>query len=419
MNRKKFIQLTGTGIGASVFGGAVRFSQKGSAAKPLLNRTPDVVVVGAGAFGGWTAWHLAQKGAKVTLLDAYGPGNTRSSSGGETRQIQVDFGERTIYIRMAIRSYELWMDLQKTTGEELLLPTGRLAMYQDTELLDENRWKIRQLEEKFNITGVEILKQDEIRYRWPQIYSDDIEFGQYNQGGVAGGVLRSRIACQVVAHDFEKHGGQIRYTQAKPVITDAGRMDGLRLSDGEILRAEHYVFACGPWLPQLFPDLLGEYLEVQRRDVMFYGAPAGDFRFSYPNLPTWSLRGTGWYGFPDIDHRGFKAVSFPDLNDLEPNSDDRLVTPQQVKRGRDFIANRFPALTGQPITESRVCQVTNTADSHFIVDRHPEIENVWIAGGGSGHGFKHGPAVGEYTAQRVLAETFDSEYESFFKLGNR
>lgn len=220
----------------------------------------------------------------------------------------------------------------------------------------------------------------------------------------------------MVAREFEKEGGSIRIAHAIPEFSNSGRMEGLRLSDGTILQAEQYVFACGPWLTKLFPDLLGDHLEVQRRDVLFCGVPRGDNRFSFPNLPAWSVRGTGWYGFPDVDNRGLKAAPYPDLNSLDPDTDERLVTPQQVKRTHDFVRERFPALAGQPITETRVCQVTNTAEGHFIADRHPDMENVWIAGGGSGHGFKHGPAVGEFTAQRVVGEESDSEYLETFRI---
>jgi sarcosine oxidase len=416
MNRKKFLQLASAGIGGSVLSGIITHSKTHLKSATSINRSPDVVVVGAGAFGGWTALHLAKKGANVTLLDAYGPGNSRSSSGGETRQIQVDAGERTIYIRMAIRAYELWRDLEERAGTEVFLPTGRLAMYQSDELLDENRWKVQQLEEKFNITDAEILDRDEIRYRWPQIYSDDLEFALYNPGGVGGGVLRSREACRVVVKEFEKAGGTFHIARAEPEFSGAGRLNGLKLSGGETLRADRYLFACGPWLPELFPDLLGDRLDVQRRDVLFYGVPSGDPRYSYPQMPNWSLRGSGWYGFPDIDYRGIKAAPYPDLNSIDPDSDERMVMPQQVKRGHDFIRERFPGLAGQPVTETRVCQVTNTENRHFIVDQHPSIENVWIAGGGSGHGYKHGPAVGEFTAQRMLGEEVNVDFYETFKL---
>lgn len=415
MNRKKFLQLTGAVLGSSLISTAVPYSKKHSSTPPPLKRSPDVAVVGAGAFGGWTAWHLNKMGASVTLLDAYGPGNSRASSGGETRQIQVDAGERTIYINLAIRAYELWLNLQEASGTEVFLPTGRLAMYPNDDLLEENRWKVQQLEEKFDIRDAEILDRDEISYRWPQIFSEDIEFALYNPGGVGGGVLRARKACRVVAREFEKAGGTVQIAHAEPILSGSDRIEGLKLSDGTTLQAEHYVFACGPWLPKLFPGLMEEQLNVQRRDVFFCGVPKGDNRFSFPNLPAWSVRGTGWYGFPDVDNRGLKAAPYPDLNSLDPDTDERLVTPQQVKRTHDFIGERFPALAGQPVTETRVCQVTNTGDGHFIVDRHPSIDNVWIAGGGSGHGFKHGPSIGEYTARLILGESYDSEYRDTFR----
>lgn len=415
MNRRKFIKRAGASVGSGLIGGAAPPAARGMPDFPFLQRSPEVILVGAGAFGGWTAYHLNKKGVAVTLLDAYGPGNSRASSGGETRLIQVDYGEQTVYIRTAIRAYKHWIELQESTGEQLVLPTGRLAMHQDTTFLEENREKIRQLIQ-FDITDAKILDQDEIHYRWPQIYHEDLAFALYNPGGPGGSTLMARKACGVVAREFEKQGGTFRIAVARPVFSGTGRMEGVRLSDGSILKAQQYVFACGSWLPKLFPELLGKRLQVQRRDVLFHGVPPGDPRFSYPNLPEWSVQGSGWYGFPDIDNRGLKAAPYPDLNSLDPDTDERLVTPQQAKRAHDFIGHRFPALAGHPLTEGRVCQVTNSADMNFIVDRHPEADNVWIAGGGSGHGFKHGPAIGEYLAARVLGEESDVEYDSAFRL---
>lgn len=415
MDRRKFIQITALGAGGALLGGEAAWGASGPAILPRRYGSSDVVVVGAGAFGGWTAWHLNRKGAAVTLLDAYGAGNSRASSGGETRLMQVASPGRPVYVRMAQRAYALWSELEESSGERLMLSTGRLALYPEGADRRAVVAAITPLSE-LGVAGTEILDRAEIRHRWPQIHSDDIAFAAYDGGGVGGSTLMARRACQVVAREVERAGGEIRVARALPEFPAAGRLSELRLGDGETIRARHYVFACGPWLPKLFPELLARRLQVQRRDVLFHGVPPGDSRFSYPELPEWSVQGSGWYGFPDIDNRGLKAAPYPDLNSLDPDADERLVTPQQVKRAHDFVAHRFPAVAGQPVIESRVCQVTNTTDGDFLVDRHPDLENVWIVGGGSGHGFKHGPAVGEYAARRVLGEATDVKYDQTFRL---
>ena len=406
MDRRKFIKLSGV----SVFGAPiVNSSSKWRKGFPILS---DVIVIGAGTFGVWTAYHLNQMGAKVTLLDAYGPGNSRASSGGETRLIQAD-NDNHVYVKSAMRAYDWWKKIEEASGEKLVLSTGRLAMSQQETYRQHALNRKQQLESQ-GIKNTEVLDQDEIRYRWPQIYADDIVVAMYNDGGPSGSTLLARKGCQVVARQLEESGGAVVIGHGMPIINQ-GKVEGVTVG-GNTLKAAYYVFACGPWLPKIFPDLLLPRLHVQRRDVLFVGTPPGNDKFSYPNLPEWSVSGSGFYGFPDIEGRGLKVAPYPDYNTFDPDTDERLINHYQVKRTHDFVKKRFPALSGQPITESRVCQVTNSVDSNFVVDQLPSSENTWIVGAGSGHGFKHGPAIGEYAAKRILGEQVDPDFDQLFKL---
>jgi glycine/D-amino acid oxidase-like deaminating enzyme len=158
-------------------------------------------------------------------------------------------------------------------------------------------------------------------------------------------------------------------------------------------------------------------LFTPRRDVFFFGTPAGDDRFSYPNFPNYSEDDSlGYYGFPSFDNRGFKVCPVGEKTVFDPDTDERLVSAYQVKRARDYLAVRFPALKEQPVVETRVCQLEMSIDEHFIVDRHPALENVWLVGGGSGHGYKHGPVMGEYVARRVMGQDKSPELETVFRL---
>jgi len=260
----------------------------------------------------------------------------------------------------------------------------------------------------------ERLSPDELRRRYPQM----------NAAGVGAclfepttGVLKAREGCLAVAEAFQKKGGRFRTSRVGLGRRNGARLTDVALSDGTSLGASTFVFACGPWLGKVFPDVMKGKLFTPRRDVFFFGTPAGDDRFSYPNFPNYSEDDSlGYYGFPSIDNRGFKVCPVGEKTAFDPDSDERLVSAYQVKRARDYLAVRFPALRDQPVVETRVCQLEMSVDEHFIVDRHPALENVWLVGGGSGHGYKHGPVMGEYVARRVMGQDKSPELEAVFRL---
>ncbi len=368
----------------------------------------DVVVVGAGAFGVWTALHLVESGAaKVTLLDAYGPGNPRATSGDETRQIRGGYGAREIYSRWALRAMERWRKRQQEFGRQLFYPIGRLEMAPTATAAMQATARVL---DKLKVP-IEALTPEEIRKRWPQIRPEGIGAGLYEPGAA---ILKARETCIAVAAQFQKKGGTLTIARAEPGSAASGKLMDLKLQDGGKLAAASFVFACGPWLRKLFPSLLGARIATPRRDVLYFGPPAGDIRFTYPNLPNFSE--SAFYGFPSLDSRGIKICPTGADANFDPDSDERIAAPYQMKRARDYLALRFPAMRDQPIVATHVCQLENTADEHFIIDRHPEWSNVWIAGGGSGHGFKHGPVLGDYIARRVLGGNPEPELEQFFKL---
>jgi sarcosine oxidase len=401
---------------------------KASAGSPLwwggyrrpVTTSPEVIVIGAGAFGSWTAWYLQQMGARVTLVEAYGPGNSRSSSGGETRLIRADYGEEELYTKLVLKALPLWKRWEAEWRTELLLPSGRLLMARPEGMED---LRLRQKRLAGHGFPTEILTHDELRHRWPQINLEDIAGGIHD---TISCIVKARQSCQVVVEQFRRVGGRVVIGTARPGETSGGRLTGLTIDGRNQLHAASYVFACGPWLRKIFPLLLGPRLRTPRRDVFFFGLPAGDDRFHWRRMPSWGFGGpsgdpgfSNWYGFPDVDERGLKACPVDDATQIDPDSDERLVNAWQLKRARDYVTWRFPALRNQPIIETRVCQTENSVDNNFIVTPHPEMENVWIAGGGSGHGFKHGPAVGEYLASRILGRHRDPELDRAFTLKER
>ena len=373
-----------------------------------MKAKPHVVVVGAGSFGGWTALYLLERGARVTLVDAWGPGNSRASSGGETRVMRGTYGPDQPYTEMAARALKLWAKYERKWKHQFIHRCGVL-------------WMASSRSDEFERGSIKMLRAAKIKYQelstpqmrkqWPQINFEGIEWGIFEPDC---GYLDARASCAAVVDAFINAGG--KYRQAA-VATEAGAKENfvqqstiktqqsLSLSDGSILKADIYIFACGPWLGTLFPQTIGGLIRATKQDIFFFGPHEGDTRFSDPNLPVWAdHRGKFRYGIPGSDRRGFKIADDTRGPDFDPTNGERVVSPETLKEIREYVAFRFPALKDAPLIETRVCQYEQTPDAHFIVDRHPANENVWLLGGGSGHGFKHGPAIGEMMANLILKE---------------
>ena len=353
----------------------------------------DVAVIGAGSFGAWTAYELRRAGRTAVLLDAYGPGNSRASSGGESRIIRVGYGPDEIYSRWALRSFTLWQELFRQVQMPLFQPTGVLWLAREGD--DYNKHSL----ETFQKLGVphQTLSPADLERRYPQITLGPITWGLLE---TESGVLVARRAVQAVVEEAVKNG--VDYRVALAVTPSGGRkLSSLKTLDGAI-SAALFVFACGPWLPKLFPALLGGRIFTTRQEVYFFGVPAGDTRFAPPAMPTWISLGDEFYGMPDLENRGFKVALDRHGPVFDPDTGSRVTTAEGLAAVREFLAQRFPALKEAPVLETRVCQYENTSNGDFLIDRHPEFDNMWLVGGGSGHGFKHGPAVGEYVAARIM-----------------
>jgi len=369
-----------------------------------------IAVIGAGAFGGWTALHLLERGARVTLLDAWGPGNSRSSSGGETRVMRGTYGPDQPYTELAARSLKLWQKCERRWKRTLLHRPGVLWMAGDSD------------DEAFERGSIEMLRQSRIKFeelsvakmkkRWPQINFAGIRWGIFEP---ECGYLEARASCQAAVDAFIAQGGEYRQAEVSPDGLETSPLRSLQLSDKSKFKADIYIFACGPWLSKLFPKTIGDLIRPTKQDVFFFGTPAGDARFTDAHLPVWAdHRDRFLYGIPGKDHRGFKVADDTRGPAFDPTSGERIISEDALRTAREYIAFRFPALKNAPLIESRVCQYEQTPDGNFILDRHPRLENVWLLGGGSGHGFKHGPGLGEMMAELILAER---ECEAYWRLG--
>ena len=331
----------------------------------------------------------------MVLIDTHGPGNHLSSSGDDSRIIRMGYGADELYTRSAGRSLQLWKEFSADTNQELFIPTGVLWLARaDDPYPTESLATLRK-------TGVSIeeLTTDEIGRRYPQFALDGIAWGMIEP---ASGVLRARPAVQAVVR--EAIGIGVEYFQDQVEAQSDQISDGLTTKSGNQISAANYVFACGPWLPKVFPDLLRDRIHPTRQEV-FYFSPTDDLQYSPPSLPTFIDFGNEAYGLPNISNRGVKIAIDRHGEPFDPDSGNRSATKEGLAEVRNYLAHRLPALKDAPVKESRVCQYENTSNGDFLIDRHPEFDNVWLVGGGSGHGFKHGPAVGEYVAARIEGRT--------------
>jgi sarcosine oxidase len=391
--RREFLETAGVVLAA----GAVAPEPSPDRRRPATRKDGvfDVAVVGAGVFGSWTAWHLLRAGRKVALVDAYGPASSRGSSGGETRVTRMGYGPDEVYTRWSWTSLEQWKALsERWRGAPLFHETGVLWMARDED--PRSRATIETLRK----VGVphERLDRSELDRRWPQIDFGAVTWGIHEP---RSGALMARRAVQAVAAEVARDGGEVRIAAALPPTGDGALLE-LALADGSRLRAHTFVFALGAWLGKVFPDVLGERIFPTRQEVFYFGPPAGDTRFAPPRLPTWIDFVDEIYGIPDLEGKGLKVA--PDIHgpSFDPDTGERRVTAETLAAVRSFLARRFPALKDAPLVASEVCQYENSSNGDFLIDRLPSRENVWLVGGGSGHGFKHGPALGEYVAARVL-----------------
>jgi sarcosine oxidase len=491
--RRDFIRVAGAGAGMFMLGGASAGATPSnlrvpglSAARsiPSATRSADIVVIGAGLWGSFTAMNLRKMGANVTLVDAYGPGNARSTSGDETRGVRSSYGDKQgalgeLWILWARESIKRWIAFDDEWGREF-----RLNLFHTTgDLIMRAEWDNFQLRTKVwwdkHKSPYQVLKPEDVRKAFPVMAIDDMTAILYEPDA---GVVRSRRAAQAAAAVFEKLGGKIVIGRATASKVSNGRLEEVSLDTGETLRAETFVYAVGPWLGKTFPDIFAKKTRTPMGYVCYFATPINDHRFTYPNLPSYNFPGvTGWPALP-VDNRGFRVRgseraptppataadsaagraggrggrggagnAVPDSaagrgrggrgagttadstgrggrgggrgNQTEvppaqqdPDTSDRWANQERVDGSRRFITRRFPLLKDAPIAQTHACHYESTSSGNFIIDKHPQMQNAWIAAGGNAEGAKFAPTIGAYVAQRVMGTEGDPAVAKVFRI---
>jgi len=419
IDRRDFIRVATAGAGLAVTGASGAVAEEPEPRRAPLVRSgqvPDAVVIGAGNFGAWTALNLQRGGMRVTLVDQYGPGNSRSTSGGETRGVRSSYGDRPQGLQWggwAIEAMRLWKEWDEEHTDHLL---PRL-FYQtgDVIMRDEMTPFLQQSCENWDQLGhpYEVLTAAEVRYRWPVIHTPDVEVATYEP---SAGVVRARRAIESVARVFTQEGGEIVIGRAHMGASDGRALRNVRLESGDILEAGVFVIAVGPWFAKFLPELMERRFNANAMGYVYYFAtPPGDESYRHPNLPSYNVPGvTGWPALPG-DSRGFRIRTGGTRGD-DPDTSIRTIPPEAHERPREVLGRYFPALAENPINETRACHYSNVVSRNFLIDRHPDFDNAWLAGGGSAESFKQGPVLGRYIAGRVFGTETDPVLNDSFRL---
>jgi glycine/D-amino acid oxidase-like deaminating enzyme len=373
-----------------------------------MRTSPDVIVAGAGVMGVFVALTLRERGLDVALVDAWEPGNPLASSSSESRVIRALYGKDALYAEWSWKALHLWEQREVEIGRRLLYRNGVL-------------WLARE-GDGYEAAGAAVLKRlaipherlapDEVVRRFPAFACDDLRFAILEP---RAGALLARDSVRAMSALLVKKGGRLGRGAVEPGESRGGRLQDVR-AGGERLAAGAFVFACGAWLGRLFPDLLGPLIRCCRAEELYFGVPAGGRSFDAYSLPSWVEIGA-YYGIPSLDGRAFKVGIDRPGPEIDPTNGDRTLDPRSVEEVRAYLARRFPALKSAPLVDSRVCTYEPTPDEHLLLDRHPGLDNVFFAGGGSGHAFKLGPVIGGVLADLVTG--VERETHARFRLGAR
>jgi len=367
-----------------------------------------IAVIGSGIWGACTAYFLKKEGVEVDLYDMWGPGNSRSGSGGASRIIRLTYGKDKIYSELTNKSFSFWENLPNKDERSLYLENGMLWIItqDDSSYVKNSIPIIKKLGNKIEKISIEDAKNN-----YPVINFEDAKEIYLEK---KAGILFASRSCKKVVKEFQKLGGSLIIGEVKIEEDKLNKGNAIFFNNKKI-KADYYVIACGPWNRKLLPRYLQKITYTSRQEVYFFSIPNNNIsNYSIEKMPCWmdlnELTPT-YYGMPFHLNKGFK-VAYDERNILfDPDESDRIPMPKLITRVKKYIYNRFPGLSGLPITETKVCQYENSIDGNFIINKHDKANNVLILGGSSGHGFKMGPGIGELVKDVILN---NKEIPAFF-----
>ena len=369
-----------------------------------------IAVIGSGIWGACTAYHLNQAGADVDLYDMWGAGNSRSGSGGASRIIRLAYGDDKIYTELTNNSFDFWEKLSKESERKLYDECGMLWLVSQ----DDNSY-ITKSKKHIENTGnnIQEISKKEAKEKYPLINFDDINEIYFEKR--AGALMASRC-CKQVVRKFKKNGGKVFLGEVKIDEKNLDKKSSITIN-GNIIEADKFVIACGPWNRKLFPEMLEVTTYISRQEVYYFGVPNNKaHEYNLNKIPCWldlNANNPSYYGIPFHLNKGFKIAYDERSTIFEPDTSDRIPLPELVNRTKSYIYHRFPDLKNIPIAETRVCQYENSLDGNFIMNYHKKNDKVLVLSGSSGHGFKLGPGLGEMVKNILI---FNDEIPKEFNI---
>jgi sarcosine oxidase len=371
-----------------------------------MDRIFDTIVLGLGAMGSATVYQLAKRGNRVLGLDRFSPPHARGSTHGESRITRQAIGEGEHYTPLSLRSYELWRQIERETGEDLLTITGGLVIsgkgrrgtchvehFFDNTIAAAQRFGIRH----------EILDASEIRRRFPQFHVSGDEVGYYEH---EAGVLRPEACVTAQLRLAERHGAEIHRNET--VEAFVGRNETVRIvTSSAQYEAARLVICAGPWLTTLLEEEYTSLFKVYRQVMVWFDIGASSDRYRPGTFPVfiWEVQDSeqGIYGFPAMNgpSGGIKIATEQYEYTTTPDSIEGCVEDEARSLFERLVRPRFPDLTGR-VVNAASCLYTVTADSGFVIDEHPKHASILVVSPCSGHGFKHSAAIGEALAQLIV-----------------
>jgi sarcosine oxidase len=360
----------------------------------------DVIVAGVGSMGAAACEAIARRGAKVLGLERFGIPNTMGAHSGASRIFRRAYYEHPDYVPLLIRSGQLWEDLQRRSGVKLLHTTGVLYVSPPGGEL------VRKSRESAEAHGIacEPLEPAALRRRFPQFTLPADHTGLLER---LGGFLLPEAGVAAMAHQAMLAGADLRGREGVESWTAEDGSVRVRTSEGEY-RARRLILSGGPWNGPLIGDL-GVPVTITRQTLWWFRPKACE-KFSAAAFPCWAIErqpGALYYGFPLTPTRpGLKVALHAAGPAVDPEKADRTPTAREEAAVRECLRRFIPEGDG-PVLSSAVCFYDNSPDGHFILDRHPVHEQVLVATGFSGHGFKFAPVIGEALAQLALDGSTD------------
>jgi sarcosine oxidase len=367
----------------------------------------ETIVLGLGATGSAAIHQLARRGNRVLGIDRHSPPHQLGSTHGDTRITRLAIGEGAQYTPLALRSHELWRDMERETGESLLTACGGLIISSSgkTSLTHVENFFGNTLAaaEKYGVPH-EVLDAAQIRRRFPQFNVANDERGYFEADA---GFLRPEACIRAQLALAEKHGAELHRDERVAAFEASGTQVTVT-TESDRYAADRLIVAAGPWLPGLVDARLARYFKVHRQ-VMYWFAIQDAVAPSLPErwpVFIWELqrKSQGVYGFPAVDgpHGGVKVSTEAYAHGTTPMAVDRNVTDDETdSMYEDYVAPYISGLSRRCL-RAATCLYTVTPDFGFVIDAHPDSERVIIASPCSGHGFKHAAAIGEALAQRVV-----------------